>query len=116
MIVEINNEEFELSTKLGTTFKIEEKFRKPYLRVLGGIEDLTAKEQIDMLACGITGKEEIEKFKKAILEYGLGQLNDILEDFVDGLQYPGLSKEEIEEKKLAKVKKQKHMKEIGLIS
>lgn len=115
MFVEINKEEFELNTKLGTTFRIEEKFKKPYLNVLSNIENLNAKEQINLILCGLN-KDDENRFKEAINECGLGKLSEILEDFIDGLQYPGLSKEEIEEKKLEKVKKQKHMKEIGLIN
>lgn len=115
MFVKINEEEFELNTKLGTTFKIEEKFKKPYLKVLSEMENLTAKEQINLLICGLSGQDEISRFKKAVEECGLGELSEILEEYIDSLQYPGLTAEEIEEKKLAKLEKQKHYKEIGLI-
>ncbi len=115
MFVKINEEEFELNTKLGTTFKIEERFKKPYLKAIQNIDSMTAKEQIDMLCCGIN-KEEEKNFKNTIYEKGFGDLTDILEEFVEALQYPGLTKEEIEEKKLAKIAKQKHYKEIGLIN
>lgn len=116
MFIKINENEFELSTKLGTTFKIEKRFKKPYLRVLSNIDDMTAEEQIEMLACGIKEQEDIKKFKESIEEVGLGELSEYLEEFVDGLQYPGLSKEEIKEKKLQKIKKQKEMKELGLLN
>lgn len=115
MFITINEEEFNLNTKLGTTFKIEERFKKPYLKVLSGIDNLSAKEQISLIECGID-KEDEKRFKAAINETGLGVLSEILEEFIDGLQYPGLNKEEIEEKKLEKVAKQKHMREIGLIN
>ena len=115
MFIKINEEEFEINTKLGTTFKIEEKFKKPYLKVLSDIENLNAKEQISMLSCGLS-KDDESRFKNAINEEGLGRLSEILEEFIDALQYPGLSAEEIEEKKLAKLEKQKHYKEIGLIN
>lgn len=115
MIIKLKEEEFELNTKLGTTFKIEERFKKPFIKVLQNIENMTTKEQIEMLCCGIN-KEEEKNFKNAIYENGFGDLTDILEEFVEALQYPGLTKEEIEEKKLAKIAKQKHYKEIGLIN
>ena len=115
MLVTINEKEFELNTKLGTTFRIEEQFKKPYLKVLSEIENLTAKDQIKLILCGLN-KDEENEFKNAINECGLGVLSEVLEEFIDGLQYPGLSKEEIEEKKLEKVNKQKHLKEIGLIN
>ena len=85
------------------------------IKCLENVGNMSAKEQITMLCCGLE-KDEEPKFKNAVYEEGLGKLSDILEDFIDGLQYPGLTKEEIEEKKLEKVKKQKHLKEIGLIN
>lgn len=115
MLITIKDEEFDLNTKLGATFKIEEKFKKPYLKVISGIENLTAKEQLNFICCGLN-KEDENRFKNVMIECGLGDLSDILEDFIDGLQYPGLTKEEIEEKKLVKINKQKHYKEIGLIN
>lgn len=116
MFIKIEDEEFEFNTKLGTTFKIEEKFKKSYVRVLSGVENMTATDQIKMLACGLSGKEEEDRFKKAISEKGLGELSDVIEEFIDELQYPGLTEKEKEEKKLEKMNKQKHMKEIGLIN
>lgn len=115
MFIKINDEEFEISTKLGTTFKIEKRFKKPYLRVLAGMEDMTANEQIDMLVCGIKEEETIKKFKESVEEVGIGDLSEYLEEFVNGLQYPGLTEEEIFEKKLEKKKKQQKMKEAGLL-
>ena len=115
MLITINNEEFDVNTKLGTTYKIEERFKKPYLKVLLGADDLKAKEQIDMIACGLP-TDEATRFKKAAEEIGLGELSEILEEFIDALQYPGLTSEAIEQKKLEKIAKQKHMKESGLIS
>lgn len=115
MFVKIKEEEFEFNTKLGTTFKIEERFKKPYLRVLSGIENMTATEQIKMLSCGLN-KDDVERFKNAISNEGLGELSNILEIFIDELQYPGLSEEEREQKKLQKIAKQNHMKEIGLMN
>lgn len=116
MLIKINKKEFEINTKLGTTFIIEERFKKPYLRVLSEIQNLTAKEQIEMLACGIVNKDEKNEFKEAIKELGIGELTEKLEEFIDELQYPGLTESEKEEKKLQKIAKQKHMKEIGLIN
>lgn len=115
MIININDKEFEINTKLGTTFKIEERFKKPYLKILSDIENLTAKEQLGLITCGLNKDDEVE-FKNCINEFGLGKLSEILEEFVDALQYPGLNSEEIEQKKLEKINKQKRMREIGLIN
>lgn len=116
MNININNREFELSTKLGTTFKIQKAFKKPYLKVLTNVEDMMAEEQIKMLACGLQAQEEVNDFTKAFEEVGIGELSDYLEEFIDELQYPGLSDEQKEEKKLKKLAKQNHMREIGLIN
>lgn len=116
MIININNENYELSTKLGTTFKIQKAFKKPYLKVLTNIEDMMAEEQIKMLSCGLNTQEEVSDFTKACEDIGIGELSDYLEQFIDELQYPGLSEEEREQKKLKKLEKQKHMREIGLIN
>ena len=122
MNINVNGEDFELSTKLLTTKRIEWKFKKPYLRILENIQDMESEDQVNLMACGIAyvdgkeDKEEIKRFKEAMDEIGIGDLSDYLEKFIDGLQYPGLSEEEIEQKKLEKVNKQKHMKEIGLIN
>lgn len=115
MYIKIEEQEFEISTKLGTTFKLEKKFKKPYMNLLQTIADLTAEEQIGMLQCGISEQSEAIKFKELLLEKGIGDLSEYLEVFIDGLQYPGFSEEQIEEKKLKKIAKQKHMREIGLI-
>lgn len=116
MFIKINGEEFEINTKLGTTFKIEKKFKKPYLRVLSSIDLMTAEEQVEMLACGIAEEVNVKKFKEVVDEIGLGELSEYLEEFIDGLQYPGLSEKEIEEKKLKKMEKQKKMKDLGLLN
>ena len=116
MFIKINGEEFEINTKLGTTFKIEKKFKKPYLRVLGSIDMMTAEEQVEMLTCGIADEISVKRFKEVINEIGLGELSEYLEEFIDALQYPGLTEKEIEEKKLEKIKKQKKMKDLGLLN
>lgn len=116
MKVTINNNEYELSTKLGTTLKIETTFKRPYLKVIQDIENFTTEEQIKMMACGLIDKEENKQFKEDIFEEGIDMLTTCLEEFIDGLQFPGKTAEEIEEKKLMKIAKQKHLKEIGLIN
>lgn len=115
MLIKVNDKEFDLNTKLGTTFKIEERFKKPYLRVITSIDEMKAKDQLDLLACGLSNQDDIKELKEAFYEEGVGQIMEVLEQFIDGLQYPGLTEEEITEKKLAKVAKQKKMKALGLI-
>lgn len=114
MIINVNNEEFDLNTKLGTTFKIEERFKKPYLNVITNIDNMKSKDQIDLLACGLE-QDDTKRLKEAFNNEGVGKLMEVMEQFIDGLQYPGLTEEEINEKKLAQIEKQKKMKALGLI-
>ncbi len=115
MLIKINEEEFDFNTKLGAAFKIEERFKKPYIKAITGVEEMRLKEQIDLLSCGLETQEDIKRLKEVLENDGFGNLMDVLEQFIDGLQYPGLTEDEIVEKKLEKVKRQKKLKALGLI-
>ena len=119
MKINYKDEELECITTLRVAMNIQKEFKKPYMAVLKNLEDLDLEEQIKILYIGIklTNNElKFEDFKNYILdEVGLEQLGTYLEEFVNGLQYPGLTEEEIEKKLMTKAEKQKKMKEIGLI-
>lgn len=119
MYIKYNNEEIECVTTLRVAMNIQKKFRKPYLQVLSNIEELDLEEQIKILFCGIElGKDNniiFEDFKNYVLDnIGLEQLENYLESFINSIQYPGLSEEEIEKKLIEKIEKQKKLREIGL--
>lgn len=121
MFIQYQDREIECVTTLRVAMNLQTKFRKPYMRVLESIEGLELQEQAKILYAGIElGKDKDIKFND-FLDYivdggmGLDGLGECLEDFVNGLQYPGLSEEEIEKKLIAKAEKQKKMREIGLI-
>ncbi len=116
MIIEVNEKEYELNTKLGTCLEIQKAFKRPYLKVIENIMELNLEEQIKFIACGLTYRESKTEFKEDILECGIDTLVEIIEQYIDALQYPGLTEEEIETKKLAKAAKMKHLKEIGLMN
>lgn len=119
MYIKYNNEEIECVTTLRVAMNIQKKFRKPYLQILSNIEELDLEEQIKILFCGIElGKDNsisFEDFKNYVLDnIGLEQLENYLESFINSIQYPGLSEEEIEKKLIEKIEKQKKLREIGL--
>ncbi len=120
MYIKYREEEIECVTTLRTAMNIQKKFRKPYMQILKQIEDLDLEEQLKILYAGIElGKNSDIKFEE-LKEYfldnvGLEALGEYIEEFVNGLQYPGLSEEEIEKKLIAKAEKQDKMKELGLI-
>lgn len=121
MYIKYKDEEIECITTLRVAMNIQKKFRKPYMSILKDIEELDLEEQIKILYCGIelgNNKEiSFEELKNYILdEVGLEELGETIESFITGLQYPGLSEEEIEKKLIAKAEKQKKMREIGLIN
>lgn len=116
MNIKVNENEYELNTKLGTCIEIQKAFKKPYLKVIENVMELNLEDQIKFIACGLTYKESKDEFKEDILECGIDTLVEIIEQYVDALQYPGLTEEEIETKKLARAAKAKHLKEIGLMN
>lgn len=119
MKINYKDEELECVTTLRAAMNIQKEFKKPYMVILKNLENLDLEEQIRILYIGIklaNSELKFEDFKNYILdEVGLEQLGEYLEQFVNGLQYPGLTKDEIEKKLIAKAEKQKKMKEIGLI-
>lgn len=119
MYIKYKNEDIECVTTLRTAMNIQKKFRKPYMQVLANIDTLDLEEQIKIIHCGIElgNNKELcfEDFKEYILdELGLEDLENYLETFINGLQYPGLSEEEIEKKLIEKIEKQKKLRELGL--
>lgn len=122
IIIKIDDKEFECVTTLRVCMQIQAEFRKPYMKVLGEIEELDIREQIKILFCGIKlGKDkdkiDFEGFIDLIADsqkYGLDGFSEDLERFVNAIQYPGLSEEEIEKKLKAKAEKYKKMKSYGI--
>lgn len=116
MIKTIGNTEYEFNVKLGTTIKIKKAFNKNFNQVLGNIENYDAEELIKLLYCGINENDHSkEDFKNNLLDnLGLMELYELVESFIKGIQYPGLSEEEIEKKIMEKNQKAQALGMTGL--
>lgn len=100
MIKKINGNEYEFKTTIGTIKRIEKEIKKPFMEIATGINNLTFDELQNVIACGIDNKEERVKLKEDIDDtMGLVALMDILEEFFEAIQFSGLTKEQIAEKK-----------------
>lgn len=118
MFIKINEENIECATTLRVAMNIQRKFKKPYMKVLQDVENLGIEEQISILFCGIElvnqNMKETE-FRDYILDnVGLDELSELIEEFINGIQYPGLTEEEIEKKLAKKMEKYNKMKSYGL--
>ena len=100
--------DYEVKCTLGTIKEIESKYNKSFYTVIGALDKMTVTEQLRLLYIGVkradAGVREQQFFAVCDAYLGVGALTDYLEQFVFALQYPGLSREEVQqkiEKKLA---------------
>ena len=97
MFININGNEYELSTKLGISVKIEKKFRLPLTQVFEKIASAEIDELVDILAISANKlndkdfKTEIKKKKKYV------ELQSAVQELLARLMFSGDS-EEVEEK------------------
>lgn len=115
--IEINNEKFELTTNIGTIKRIESQFNhEAFVSLINRFQDMKTQELITLLGCGLKDKDERKKMSELIEEnWGFGDLVDVLDIFIQKLQYPGKTEKEIAEKNEGKLAQFKEMKEAGLI-
>ena len=109
---DLENIEYELSTTLRIGLAVQKRFAKPFLKVAQSIRNLGIEELIAFLSCGIEGSENDRKeFRDAILDgdLGLGGIYEAVAALVTGIQYPGLSEDEIEKKVQAQQEKIRSM-------
>ena len=106
------DKEYEIKCTLGTIKEIESRFNKPFLTLISGLDKLTTAEQIKLLYVGARranpDMNEDEFIAACDDNLGLGSLTDYLEEYIIQLQYPGLTREEVQqkiEKKLAQARK-----------
>lgn len=103
----LGQQEFEFNTKLRVTMKIKEEFKKTYSEVAENLEKYDANELARLLYCGID-QSVISKqdFTNHILDnLGLAEVYDAVTWFMQQIQYPGLTEDEIEKKLMEKKKK-----------
>ena len=112
MKLTIGNKDLTFNTRLRTTIVIKKEFGKPYQQVIDDIENMDIMDLIKFCYCGLS-EDDISKadFEDLILEnYGVGDIYELIENFVKKLQYPNLSEEEIEKKLLEKQEKANRLK------
>ena len=86
--------------KLGTTLKIKNKFNKPFMQVVQGLDTMDVPDLIKMLYCAV-GEDamKMNEFEALILDnLGLMELYDLVQKLVKKIQYPSLNFEEIDAK------------------
>jgi len=119
MNITIGGQEFNLDTRLRVCYELQKQFNKKYMEIFKSISTMGIEEQIKMLYCGLS-KEDKEKtsltsFVDLLLDnIGLDEMLDHITKFVNQIQYPGLTEEEIEKKVQEKQAKLNKMKMTGL--
>ncbi|MDR1905395.1 MAG: hypothetical protein LBQ27_00560 [Clostridiales bacterium] len=108
MIIKLDRA-YEVKCSLGTIRDIESAYDKSFFELVNDITKMKTEEQIKLLYIGAKKADNtliLKEFTDKCEEYmGLGDLMDYLEKYFYGLQYPGLSDEEVQnriEKKLQK--------------
>ena len=97
MFININGKEYELSTKLGISIKIEKKFRLPLTQVFEKIASAEIDELVDILAIS-ANKLNDKDFKSEILDnWDYTDLQTNVQELLARLMFSGDS-EEVEEK------------------
>ena len=93
---------YEVKTTLGTIRDIEKVFGKAFFELINDISKMKTDDQIKLLYVGVRrAHPELseEEFNAKCEEYlGIGDLMELLEQYFYGLQYPGLSEEEVQER------------------
>ena len=101
MIIKLDRD-YEVKCTLGTIKEIEDRFGKPFLTIVAGLDKLTTSEQIRLLYIGVhradPGLEESAFISACDDNLGLGTLTDYIEEYIMQLQYPGFTKEEVQQK------------------
>ena len=86
MIIKLDRD-YEVKCTLGTIKEIEDRFGKPFLTIVAGLDKLTTSEQIRLLYIGAhradQGLEENTFISACDDNLGLGTLTDYMEEYVD---------------------------------
>lgn len=114
MYILLNGIELEIKTNLRLANRLQENFKKPYIKVLETINTSEARieDQLKFLYLGYElggGALSQEEFQNILLDnLGVSKILNYLEQMITELQYPGMTESEIEEelkKKIAKIKR-----------
>lgn len=97
MFIKIGKNEYELSTKLGISLKIEKKFRLPLTQVFDKISAAEIDELVDILSIS-AGKVQDKSFREEILDnWDYTDLQCAVQELLSRLMFTG-SDEDIEAK------------------
>lgn len=101
MVIRLDKD-YQVKCTLGTIRDIENTFKKSFFKLASELDKLTCGEQIRLLYCGVKRADpdtEERAFVAACEDaMGLGELAEYLEQFVYEIQYPGLTREEAQER------------------
>lgn len=113
------DKDYEVKTTLGTIRDVEKTFGKGFFELAGEITKMTIDEQVKLIYVGVRKANPDlteEKFISLFEEHlGIGDLMELLEKYMYGLQYPGLSEEEVQDRIQKKLLRNREMREQGLI-
>lgn len=106
--------EYEVKCTLGTIKDIESRFNKPFYTLLSDVNKMTTTEQVRFLYVGVKRADPQVEEKEFAADcednLGLGMLSEYIEQYILELQYPGMSKEEIQKKLEKKLQQAEAMK------
>jgi hypothetical protein len=89
MVITVNGNEYELSTKLGTGKKIEEKFKVPLVQLFGKLGDALSNELTDIIAIA-AGKTNDREFMQEIDDnWDYSDLYNTVQELVLRFQFSG---------------------------
>lgn len=113
LVVKINGEEYELSTKLKVAYKLQgQHSNKPYTQIFASIGDMRLEDQIGIIYTSFKEANPSNDMKKAdfieafLDAYGLMSMMELLNRVVEGITFSGMTEEEIEEVKKKKLQGQ----------
>ncbi|MPW25946.1 hypothetical protein GC105_09100 [Alkalibaculum sp. M08DMB] len=103
MYLEVDEQQFELHSKLGVAKKIEKRFKSTIGQIFGKLDVAEIDELIDILAIATQKEgEELKEFKNLVIDnFDYGDLNIAVQDYIIELQFSGTPEQN--EKKLQKL-------------
>ncbi|MCL2375724.1 MAG: hypothetical protein FWC82_04295 [Firmicutes bacterium] len=109
---------YEVKTTLGTIRDIEKAFDKSFFDIINSVANMKVEEQIKLLYIGVKkANPDISEGQFDDLcndHLGLAELIELLEKYLFGLQFPGMTEAEVQEK-LGKKSQEREAKVAGKV-
>lgn len=99
MVLTIGDTDYELNTKLGTSKKLEDKFKMPLMQIFQHIEVAEIPELTGILCVGANGNKQLEA--DIIENWDYAELQIAVQDFLVRLMFSGSDAEK--ERKIEKL-------------